>query len=392
MKTKHDTIIWDNGDDLGPNAISSQRDTFYPFLSQTADDFKLGEQKLISGVYWWGNFWSGIVDPCDFEIIFYADNGSGNSPTGGGMDDPTSTALAVYNIQGISGYPLSQNGYFQYHAELDQKFIANPNKKYWISIVAEVTFPPQWGWIINGQNPDFLSPSVQGFPFAGISFWTSHGYGDMAFYLTGNNIEPLKANPNGPYYAITREQVQLNGTAKGGINPYKFYWDFGDGNFSYIQNPTHIYTDVGNYTAVLNVTDISDNSASNTTWVWVQEKNTAPDTPIIEGPANGKKRISYNFTFKSEDPDRTDIWYVVEWGDNNNSGWLGPYGSGIEVTMSHKWNRGGTYTIRCKAKDPYDDESDLAELKITIPRNRETTFLLYKWFLERIIILYKMFS
>jgi len=40
-------------------------------------------------------------------------------------------------------------------------------------------------------------------------------------------------------------------------------WDFGDGNYSYDQNATHMYTAIGNYTVTLTVTD--ENELSDTT-------------------------------------------------------------------------------------------------------------------------------
>jgi hypothetical protein len=44
--------------------------------------------------------------------------------------------------------------------------------------------------------------------------------------------------------------------------------------------------------------------------------------------------------------------------DGWNGKWYGPYGSGTEVTKSHKWVIGKTFVIHAKAKDSYDVESD----------------------------------
>ena len=49
--------------------------------------------------------------------------------------------------------------------------------------------------------------------------------------------------------------VNFSGNATGGTPPYTFSWDFGDGQFSNSQNPSHTYSSVGTITAVLTVKD-----------------------------------------------------------------------------------------------------------------------------------------
>lgn len=63
------------------------------------------------------------------------------------------------------------------------------------------------------------------------------------------------ADGNGPYYAEIGEDIDFNGTAIDGIEPYNYTWDFGDGNSSYGQNVTHNYSNNGTYTVNLTVKD-----------------------------------------------------------------------------------------------------------------------------------------
>ena len=70
------------------------------------------------------------------------------------------------------------------------------------------------------------------------------------------------ADGNGPYFGEVGEDIYLNGTATGGIKPYNWSWDFGDGNISYNQNATHNYTKNGEYVVNLNVTNDSGNGES----------------------------------------------------------------------------------------------------------------------------------
>ncbi|TDC56533.1 DUF1349 domain-containing protein [Micromonospora sp. KC207] len=68
----------------------------------------------------------------------------------------------------------------------------------------------------------------------------------------------------------------------GGVLTY--FWDFGDGHTSAEKNPTHTYTEPGNYTAQLTVTNAADRTAVANVPITVG--NTAP-TVTIEFPPNG---------------------------------------------------------------------------------------------------------
>ncbi len=188
------TIIWDNGGTTAnSNLYSSQNDTCYPFVSQVADDFIFDQDMRVTDVHWWGGFWNvppDSVDPCYFYIYFYADDGTGNAPTGGGMPDPAPTALATYHFSGISGLPLDPNGFYEYDVDLNPPFIASANTKYWIAIQEDTCYPPQWGWANTGSIQ--LHSAVQGFPVLGVPFWTDivDPAVDMAYYLTGEPGEP----------------------------------------------------------------------------------------------------------------------------------------------------------------------------------------------------------
>jgi len=186
VEITNDNIIWDNGSPTDDWAlILSQLDEDWPFNAQVADDFMFEEEDTgVWGVHWWGNFW-GVgdpVDPLDFNIYFYADDGTGTAPTGGGMEHPETTALASYFISGVSG--VNDSGQRFYSVDLPTPFTALLGEKYWL--VAQAVFPalPKWGRVTN-NGTIYLAPSVYGWPLVGDPFWTDLGYGDMAWYLTG---------------------------------------------------------------------------------------------------------------------------------------------------------------------------------------------------------------
>jgi hypothetical protein len=109
------------------------------------------------------------------------------------------------------------------------------------------------------------------------------------------------------------------------------------------------------------------------------ENNNPPNTPTINGLVNGKAGEKYEYMFVTTDADGDDIYYFIEWGDSDTEEWLGPYGSGEEITINHTWHEKGDYTIRAKAKDEHDLESYWGVLLINMPKNKHLSMFLL-WF------------
>jgi len=194
---------------------------------------------------------------------------------------------------------------------------------------------------------------------------TPGGYPDC--YLHAFGVDNFTADAHGPYYGIANVPVQFTGSAYKGVKPYEWLWDFGDGNTSTEQNATHIYRHAGNYTVILTVTDSEENVTNDTTWAEIQATNDPPSKPDIDGRTRGEPHQTYPYTFVSIDPDENDVSYYIDWGDDTNTGWIGPFDSGEEITRSHKWDEEGTYTISAKAKDIFDEESEWGYLEVEIP-------------------------
>jgi len=80
----------------------------------------------------------------------------------------------------------------------------------------------------------------------------------------GGPVE-FEADAGGDYEAAVNETIQFNGSAWGGVEPYTWYWDFGDGATATVQNPTHAYTQEGVYDVTLTVTDATNQTATDET-------------------------------------------------------------------------------------------------------------------------------
>ncbi|UCF12803.1 MAG: PQQ-binding-like beta-propeller repeat protein [Thermoplasmatales archaeon] len=201
-------------------------------------------------------------------------------------------------------------------------------------------------------------------------------------YLHAFGIGKLEADADGPHYGLINNPMQFSGLARGGYQPYSWLWDFGDGNTSDEQNPTHTYTYPSNFTVTLTVTDNSSNTSDDSTWAWIQASNDPPDKPSINGTINGAVGVEYDYTFLTTDPDGNDIWYGVSWGGPAIRIY-GPYLSGEELILSHSWSEKGSYTIECHAFDVYGELSETATLEVTMPMNQQTQNVWYLRWLER---------
>jgi hypothetical protein len=118
--------------------------------------------------------------------------------------------------------------------------------------------------------------------------------------------------------------------------------------------------------------------------VFVDTNNSEPLKPITpQGPSSGKTNENYEYTSVTTDPDGEDVYYYFDWGDGNNSGWVGPLQSGELVVVSHIWLNQGNYEIKVKAKDINGFESDWSDpLPVSMPKNKtiNTPFFIQKLF------------
>ena len=129
-----------NPDFLG--LVASQNDTSGTFgaYATAYDNFTLGSATNINLVYWAGGYFNpqsqGTITA--WTVSFYADNAG--QP--GGL-------LSTFNIAGNANETFVQNDvlgdpiYF-YHTGIS--FNAAAGTQYWLSVVPDVAFPPQWGW------------------------------------------------------------------------------------------------------------------------------------------------------------------------------------------------------------------------------------------------------
>ena len=140
-----------------------------------------------------------------------------------------------------------------------------------------------------------------------------------------------------------------------------------------MQNPTYKYSAIGEYTAILTVTD--DYGQTDNDIAIITIKSHPPEKPAKpSGPTSGKAGKEYTYSTSTIDPDGDQVWYQWYWNDkiNETSDWIGPYNSGDTAEASYIWNEKGDYNIRVKAKDVHGEESPWSDpLAITMPKNKK---------------------
>jgi len=154
-------------------------------------------------------------------------------------------------------------------------------------------------------------------------------------------------------------------------------WDDNNGNY-YDSNTqvfiTHEWVATGIYNIFIKAED--EHGAQH---IWFSQpltififQNSPPSTPQQpSGPATGKTNTEYTYTTTTIDIEGDQIYYWFDWGDNTNSGWVGPFNSGQTGSAKHTYSQDGNYEIKVKARDTNFDESDWSAPKsVSMPRNK----------------------
>lgn len=186
-----DPVIYSQTWDGAANALASQNDTTpggFGNFATMYDDFRFGTNQVVTDVHWTGAFFNpGQVGAISsFRVAFYADNAG---QPGASLYAATIAGNANQTGLGtVGGFPFAS-----YSVDLTSAFNAAANTRYWISIVPDMAFPPQWGMATagagNGSYQDFLG--TRGV----INF-------DLAFELSGHAARTVPTPGSLPLVAL----------------------------------------------------------------------------------------------------------------------------------------------------------------------------------------------
>jgi hypothetical protein len=92
---------------------------------------------------------------------------------------------------------------------------------------------------------------------------------------------------------------------------------------------------------------------------------------IPDGPTSSRVNQENTYSTSTIDPDDDHLYYLFSWGDNQNSGWIGPYDSTENVQASHTWTEAGNYEIKVKAKDQHGVQSQWSDtLNVNVTKGK----------------------
>lgn len=203
----------------------------------------------------------------------------------------------------------------------------------------------------------------------------------FTYEVTGTAMK--QAKQSSPFQSYTEKRLSSCGAGEGATVLFNasesydmdgkiisFEWDFDDGSPAGTGEITsHVFEESGTYNVSLLVTDNDGNTSLCWHYITIEVPNSPPSVPSIDGPSSGEAGESYDYTLVSTDPEEDEVYYYIQWGDGEETEWLGPFASGESYLHSHTWDEEGTYIIRAKAKDIHGHESDWGTLEVTMPVN-----------------------
>jgi hypothetical protein len=162
-------VLFNQPYDGSGNLFASQNDTNgLGNFATVYDNFTLGAASTIDNVMWTGGYFNPPAQGpiTAFTIQFWSD--AAGQPGG---------SLATFNIAGNAS-EMGSDPIYTYSLDLGgMGFMAAPGTQYWMSIVPDLGFPPQWGWATSAVG--------DGIAFQDFFGGRSQVAADFAFTLNG---------------------------------------------------------------------------------------------------------------------------------------------------------------------------------------------------------------
>jgi hypothetical protein len=173
----------------------------------------------------------------------------------------------------------------------------------------------------------------------GWTFLTNPNGGAIAF-LGGTNIDVAYAGEAIINKGIERLCLIMSGNYRNGDGTLGRFW--GHGVSSYI-SPV---MDEIDYITLEEFQPFGDPSL---VIAGDSQRPNKPATP--QGQSEGMAGEEYFYTSSTTDPDGDSLFYLFDWDDETNSGWMGPFASGDVSASVHQWTSSGSYDVRVMARD-----------------------------------------
>jgi hypothetical protein len=177
------------------------------------------------------------------------------------------------------------------------------------------------------------------------------------------------------YLDVLNFEVLLFDDPTGHISDYLSFWEFGYDYLFYHEYKWNPYI----HTSKDTINNMNINYATKVTKFAIATiadlanspiiDNSKPEIPSITGPSESKINVEQIYKTNTTDIDGDTLFYMFDWDDETNSGWLGPYSSGEEIQAKHVWTKRGDYNIKVKAKDIHGTQSEWSRIHtLSTPR------------------------
>ena len=175
---------------------------------------------------------------------------------------------------------------------------------------------------------------------AGEDTATQAGYIDVS----PAPVAPVAAFSGTPTSGVAPLTVAFTDATTGDVDSW--LWDFGDGQTSTLQNPSHEYTSAGQYTVSLTATGpAGEDTATQAGYIDVSPAPVAPVAAFSGTPTSGVAPLSVAFTDATTGDVDTWLW---DFGDGQTSTLQNP---------SHEYTSAGQYTVSLTATGPAGEDT-----------------------------------
>jgi len=283
------------------------------------------------------------------SVHYWVQHGQHYVPSG-------NTGSTTFDTSSVPTGWTSANASIRYHSSSDASYTFN-------SVSKSGSTPPNTGGALNSWSvADDLIVGTNTLEFTKS---TSYSYkatlATLAVKYQTVPVAVFGANPTSGTVPLT---VQFSDASEN--NPTTWLWNFGDGNTSTAQNPSHTYVKKGNYTVNLTVSNAAgSNSNEIAGFITVISSTLPPTAAFSANRTSGDVPMSVKFTDQSTGSPANWTW---DFGDG---------GSAIVQNPVHTYSTAGNYSVRLTVENDGGSNSTLrsayiAAIAPTIVQNNFT--------------------
>jgi PKD repeat protein len=274
----------------------------------------------------------------------------------------------LYTVSEIASNPYASNtttkvNYIDVWNSTTSSFTSNVTSgtiPFGVAFTGTATNGTIYSWMFgDGGFDSVLSPihtyTVPGNYSVNFSVDNAHytNWTNKSLYITANQIAAPTTNFTADVTSgLFPLSVVFTDTSTG--NPTTWNYSFGDGSYSELQNPSHVYYSGGGYTVSLNTTNAGGyNVKTRSDYITVHNSTVSGFNADI---TSGNLPLSVTFTATTANDNAT--YWNWQFGD----GWV----NGTTQNPTHIYNTAGTYTVIEVAGNPYNETISTRTNYITV--------------------------